>query len=81
MTVTTDDYKLEFAGSRVTTRPTADLLGRLRDVQADVETQTGRLSAMAFRVDADAVDALIDWALSEDFGPGAAERIRRQAWD
>jgi hypothetical protein len=81
MTVTTDEYRLEFAGSRVTTRPAADLLGRLKAVQDEVQTQTGRLDAMTLRIDPDAVDALIQWALSEDFAPDAAERIRREAWD
>jgi hypothetical protein len=80
VTTTTDQYRLKFAGARLTTGPTSDLLGHLRAVQADVETQTGRLNAMTAGVDVDGVKALIAWALRQDFGPDGAERIRREAW-
>jgi hypothetical protein len=77
---TTDQYRLKFTGTRLTTGPTADLLGHLHAVQDDVETQTGRLREMTAAVDVDGVEALIAWALRQDFGPDGAERIRREAW-
>jgi len=80
MTTTTDQYRLVFRGVRTTTGTPADLIARLRAVQDAVEDETRRFAAETGDVDVAAADALFQWARRQDFGPDAAQRIRREAW-
>jgi hypothetical protein len=65
---TTNEFRVTLGGARVATDTARDRvdpeLRRVLDEPVDVE----------------GVLALVEWARSQDFGPDAAERIRREAW-
>jgi hypothetical protein len=60
---------------------TTNLLGAFRDAEANVQCWTTAFGRMTRPSSEEAsIDALIDWALSRDFGPDGGDRIRDEAW-
>lgn len=79
----TQDYRVRFENRRLTT---ADFIGDLQAMQAEVLTETGKFAHMAAPseppvVDMAAIEALLAWSLDPDnFAPDDAERLRAEAW-
>lgn len=78
MTNVTTRREIKIGSERVAT---TNLLATLRDSETVVRSWTTAFDRMTRPpLEGAAIDALIDWALSRDFGPDGGDRIRQEAW-
>lgn len=76
----TQDYRVRFENRRLTT---ADFIGDLQAMQAEVLTETGKFAHMAEPpvVDMAAIEALLAWSLDPNVMTlDEADRLHAEAW-